>query len=118
HAAEEIATTLGVKYLVTFTQSGDSARRMARLRSSIPHLAFTPDPTTRARLAVTWGTETYTVPTVSHTDDMVNQVDQLLQSSGLANEGDRIVVVAGMPPGTVGSTNSIRVHKIGETYSR
>ncbi|MFD1718011.1 pyruvate kinase [Georgenia deserti] len=117
-AATEIGEMLDVKYLVTFSQSGDSARRMSRLRSSIPLLAFTPDPVTRNRLAVTWGIQTYTVPEVSHTDDMVNQVDQVLQTTGLAAEGDKVVIVAGMPPGRAGTTNSIRVHKIGETFSR
>ncbi|MFC7406776.1 pyruvate kinase [Georgenia alba] len=117
-AANDIGITLEVKYLVTFSQSGDSARRMSRLRSPLPLLAFTPDPDTRNRLAVTWGIQTYLVPEVSHTDDMVNQVDQVLQTTGMASEGDRVVIVAGMPPGQAGSTNSIRVHKIGETYSR
>jgi len=117
-AAADIGEMLEVKYLVTFTQSGDSARRMSRLRSPIPLLAFTPSTDTRNRLAVSWGVQTYTVPAVSHTDDMVNQVDQILQTTGLADEGDRVVIVAGMPPGQVGSTNSIRVHKIGETYTK
>ncbi|WP_341360841.1 pyruvate kinase [Georgenia sp. M64] len=117
-AAAEIGEMLEVKYLVTFTESGDSARRMSRLRSPIPLLAFTPSTDTRNRLALSWGVQTYTVPSVTHTDDMVNQVDQLLQTTGLADEGDRVVIVAGMPPGTVGSTNSIRVHKIGETYTK
>jgi pyruvate kinase len=117
-AASDIGEMLETKYLVTFTQSGDSARRMSRLRSPIPLLAFTPSTDVRNQLAVSWGVQTYTVPPVSHTDDMVNQVDQLLQTTGLAEEGDRVVIVAGMPPGKVGSTNSIRVHKIGETYTK
>ncbi|KAE8765439.1 pyruvate kinase [Georgenia thermotolerans] len=117
-AAADIGEMLETKYLVTFTQSGDSARRMSRLRSPIPLLAFTPSTDVRNQLAVSWGVQTYTVPPVSHTDDMVNQVDQLLQTTGLAEEGDRVVIVAGMPPGKVGSTNSIRVHKIGETYTK
>ena len=117
-AAADIGEMLEVKYLVTFTQSGDSARRMSRLRSPIPLLAFTPSTDVRNTLALSWGVQTYTVPEVSHTDDMVNQVDQLLQTTGLAEEGDRVIIVAGMPPGTVGSTNSIRMHVIGETYTR
>lgn len=116
-AAAEIGELLGVKYLVTFTQSGDSARRMSRLRSSIPLLAFTPLTATRSTLALSWGVQTYEVPEVAHTDEMVAQVDKVLTSSGLAEDGDRIVIVAGMPPGQVGSTNSIRVHKVGELPS-
>ena len=113
-AAADIGEILDVKYLVTFTQSGDSARRMSRLRPDIPLLAFTPLESTRNELALSWGVQTYQVEEVAHTDDMVAQVDQVLGASGLADEGDQIVLVAGMPPGQVGSTNSIRVHRMGE----
>ena len=115
-AAAEIGEMIECKYLVTFTQSGDTAHRMSRLRSPIPLLAFTPLESTRNSLALSWGVYTYKVPAVSHTDDMVEQVDYYLQESGLGENGDRVVIVAGMPPGTVGSTNSIRVHKIGEVH--
>ncbi|QHT55665.1 pyruvate kinase [Cellulomonas sp. H30R-01] len=113
-AAAEIGETLGVKYLVTFTQSGDSARRMSRLRSSIPLLAFTPVESVRNVLSLSWGTQTYQVPTVESTDHMVAQVDQTLRANGLAEVGDYVVVVSGAPVGVVGSTNSIVVHKIGD----
>ena len=113
-AAAQIGETLGVKFLACFTQSGDSARRMSRLRSAIPLLAFTPDPAVRSQLALTWGVQTFTVPKVQHTDDMINQVDSVLRTSGHVENGDTVVVVAGMPPGVAGTTNSIRVHTIGE----
>ncbi|ACQ80466.1 pyruvate kinase [Beutenbergia cavernae DSM 12333] len=117
-AANEIGETLGVKYLVTFTQSGDSARRMSRLRSSLPLLAFTPMPEVRRQLALSWGVQTYLVPEVAHTDDMVEQVDTTLAAGGLAQQGDRVVIVSGAPPGKPGTTNSIRVHAIGEDSER
>jgi pyruvate kinase len=116
-AAAEIGETLGVKYLVTFTQSGDSARRMSRLRSSIPLLAFTPQTSVRNTLSLSWGTQTYEVPQVEHTDAMVQQVESTLRAQGLAEVGDYVVVVAGTPVGVVGSTNSIIVHKIGDDAS-
>ena len=75
-AAVEIAEFLDVKYLVTFTQSGDSARRMARLRSRIPLLAFTPEAAVRSQLSLTWGIETFLTPYVTHTDEMVAQVER------------------------------------------
>ena len=112
-AAAEVGETLGVKYLVTFTQSGDSARRVSRLRSSIPMLAFTPDTHVRNTLALTWGVQTYEVPTVEHTDAMVQQVDQTLRANGLAEDGDLVVIVFGAPVGVPGTTNSLLVHKIG-----
>ena len=113
-AAVDIAQMLDAKFLVTFTQSGESARRVARLRPAIPMLAFTPDTEVRNRLALVWGVTTFTVPKVAHTDDMINQVDQVVQAQRLARLGERVVVVAGMPPGVPGSTNSIRIHDIGE----
>ncbi|RHA43101.1 MULTISPECIES: pyruvate kinase [Cellulomonas] len=113
-AAAEIGETVGVKYLVTFTQSGDSARRMSRLRSAIPLLAFTPEHAVRNVLSLSWGVQTYQVPSVGSTDEMVHQVDQTLRANGLAEDGDYVVVVSGAPVGVAGSTNSIVVHKIGD----
>ncbi|MBO0900220.1 pyruvate kinase [Cellulomonas sp. zg-ZUI222] len=113
-AAAEIGERIGVKYLVTFTQSGDSARRMSRLRSPIPLLAFTPVEDVRNRLSLSWGVQTYQVPSVESTDSMVSQVDHTLRANGLAEVGDYVVVVAGTPVGVVGSTNTVVVHKIGD----
>ncbi|HSK27060.1 MAG TPA: pyruvate kinase [Jiangellales bacterium] len=116
-AAADVGGLLGARYLVAFTQSGDSARRLARLRSSIPLLAFTPVPSTRSQLALTWGVETFLVPEVSHTDDMVEQVEHVLLESGRCEPGDLVVIVAGSPPGIPGSTNAMRVHRIGDAVA-
>lgn len=117
-AAVEIGEALGVKYIVVFTKSGQTARRVARLRARLPLLCFTPEPDIRNQLALSWGVETFTVPNVLHTDDMVGQVDHLLREMDMAEDGDRIAIVAGMPAGVIGSTNTIRVHKMGETLIR
>jgi pyruvate kinase len=114
-AAAEVGELLGARFIVAFTQSGDSARRMARLRSPIPLLAFTPVQAVRSQLALVWGVETFLTPKVTHTDDMVRQVDQALLGEGRVREGDLVVIVAGSPPGTPGSTNAMRVHRIGDT---
>ena len=113
-AAGAIAEHLDAKYLVTFTQSGTSARLMSRLRRPIPMLAFTPLESTRRQLALSWGIQTYRVPQVQHTDDMVWQVDQVVQNTHLAEIGDELVIIAGMPPGTAGSSNMLRVHEVGD----
>ena len=112
-AAAEIGTRIGAKFLVAFTHSGDAARRLARLRSPIPVLAFTPTEQTRASLTLNWGVESFLVPMVGHTDDMIRQVDQALQESGRISEGERVVIVAGSPPGVAGHTNMIRIRRIG-----
>jgi len=117
-AAAEIGELLGAKYLVTFTQSGDSAKRLSRIRSKLPMLAFTPLQTTRSQLTLTWGIETYLVAKTQHTDQMALQVDESLLENGLCVEGDTVVIVAGSPPGIKGSTNALRVHRIGDSRNR
>ncbi len=112
-AAAEVAELLGAKFLVAFTQTGDSARRMSRLRSATPLLDFSPEPATRSQLALRWGVETFLAPAVHHTDDMVRQVDRALLELGRCNPGDLVVIVAGSPPGIPGSTNALRVHRMG-----
>ena len=116
-AAVEVGTIVGAQFLVAFTQSGDSARRMSRLRSPIPILALTPDRGTYNRLALTWGVEPMITPVVSHTDEMVKQVDGLLLESKRTTIGDNVIIVAGSPPGIPGSTNAMRVHRMGDAVA-
>jgi len=112
-AAKDVGEALDVKALATFTQTGETAKRLAALHPRQPLLAFTVDARVRSQLALSWGVETFLVPEVEHTDDMVAQVDFSLLSIGRLRVGDRVVVVAGSPPNTVGSTNLIRVHEVG-----
>jgi pyruvate kinase len=114
YAARDIGERLNAKALVAFTQSGDTVRRLARLHTRLPLLAFTPEQGVRSQLSLTWGTETFLVPSVDSTDAMVRQVDASMLSIGRYQPGDLVVIVAGSPPGTVGSTNLIRVHRLGE----
>ncbi|MEZ0381988.1 MULTISPECIES: pyruvate kinase [Mycobacteriaceae] len=114
YAARDIGERLDAKALVAFTQSGDTVRRLARLHTPLPLLAFTALPEVRSQLAMTWGTETFIVPQMQSTDGMIRQVDKALLDLGRYHRGDLVIVVAGAPPGTVGSTNLIHVHRIGE----
>jgi len=116
-AATEIGAILDAKFLVAFTTSGDSARRMSRLRSPIPILALTPDSGTYNRMALSWGVEPLITEMVSHTDEMVKQVDGVLIDSKRASIGDNVVIVAGSPPGIPGSTNALRVHRVGDAVA-
>ena len=112
-AAAEVGRTVGAKALVAFTQSGDTARRLAEHRSPIPLLAFTPVADVRSQLALVWGVETFLVPAVTHTDDMVLQVDSAMLDLGRMVPGEFVTIVAGSPPSTAGSTNAMRVHRLG-----
>ena len=112
-AAMEIAELLGSKYVCVFTESGDSLKRISRLRSSVPVLTFTPNVEIANRLSLVWGAQVFLVPKVDHTDGMFDQVDTTVLAEGLCKAGDEVVVVAGTPPGVSGSTNTLRVHKVG-----
>ena len=113
YAARDIGERLEAKALVAFTQTGDTVRRLARLHTPLPLLAFTPLESTCNQLALTWGTKTFQVDSVDSTDAMVELVDAaMLQVPGY-HEGDTVVIVAGSPPNTSGSTNLIRVHRLG-----
>lgn len=113
HAAVDVSDSIGASYLIAFTETGRSARLISRWRCQTPLLAFTPNPRVRSQLALSWGVETFLVPQVRHTDDMVRQVDRALLEIGRATPGERVVIVAGVPPGVPGTTNGMRVHKMG-----
>ncbi|WP_100500527.1 pyruvate kinase [Geodermatophilus chilensis] len=116
-SAVDLGQTTGAGALAAFTQSGDTARRLARHRSPIPLLAFTPIPEVRRQLALVWGVETFLVPAVDHTDAMVRQVDSAMLELRHMQPGEPVVVAAGSPPGTPGSTNTLRVHRLGDPIS-
>ncbi|WP_421083983.1 pyruvate kinase [Rothia nasimurium] len=113
-AAVNIADQLDVKYIAAFTQSGDTARRLARLRPAKPVLALTPEPSVRAFLSLLWGVEAAVSPAAKDTDEMTAVVDRYMLANGLANANDMIVMAAGSPPGVAGSTNTVKVHRVGD----
>jgi pyruvate kinase len=112
-AARDIGERLDAAALVAFTQSGDTVRRLARLHTPLPLLAFTPMEPTYRQLSLTWGVQCFQVPAVDSTDEMVRQVDSAVAEVPGFDAGDQVVIVAGSPPNTTGSTNLIRVHRLG-----
>jgi pyruvate kinase len=117
-AAKDMADSLGAIALVAFTQSGDTARRLARLHSRAKVLAFTPEEAVQRQLALSWGVQAHRVWTVQTTDEMVRQVDSALLAQRVCRPDDLVVIVAGTPPSTPGTTNTIRVHHIGDILRR
>jgi pyruvate kinase len=113
-AASEVADFIGAKYICVFTESGDTVRRMSRLRRPIPIIGFTPDADTRRRMELTWGARSYEVQRVESTDEMFMQVDEVLLDHSRVEIGDKVLIIAGSPPGVVGTTNTLRIHRIGE----
>jgi pyruvate kinase len=117
-AAKDIGDSLGAVALVAFTQSGDTARRLARLHAHAAVLAFTPEEAVQRQLALSWGVQAHRVWTVQTTDEMVRQVDSALLAQRVCRPDDLVVIVAGTPPSTPGTTNTIRVHHIGDILRR
>jgi pyruvate kinase len=76
-------------------------------------MAFTTEQSTCNQLALSWGVETFVVPHVNNTDDMVAQVDASMTRLKRYQEGDTVIVTAGTPPGVPGTTNMVRVHHLG-----
>jgi pyruvate kinase len=112
-AASNIARAVNARALVAFSQTGDTVRRLARLHCELPLLAFTPDDSVLRQLSLSWGVEAFLVDYVQHTDDMFRQVDHAMLGLGRGLPGDLVVVVAGTPANTPGSTNTLRIHQLG-----
>ena len=80
-------------------------------------LAFTPVSKVRSQLSTTWGVETFLTQDVEHTDEMVRQVDEALLEIGRVKQGDQVVIIAGYRPGIPGSTNALRIHRMGDAIN-
>ena len=117
-AAVALAKDLGARAIVAHTTRGITARFIAVSREPVPLLAFTPFPAVRSQLALVWGVETFVVPEAHDTDEMVRQVDRAMLAAGRGQAGDIVVILAGMPAGLAGNTNTVRIHKLGDLVGR
>jgi len=115
--AARMAKKLGAKYIVPFSFMGDTARRVARLRPCTPIICFTPNEPTVRRLGVVWGLRTF-VSKEHGIAALLGEMDNKLLDQGLAEKGDRVVVVYGEPLGTPAHTNTVYVHDVGEPVKR
>ena len=116
-AAAEVAARVDAKYVVAFTQSGDSAKRLARMRGRIPTLAFTPEARVRSQLSLSWGVETFKTSASTTPTRWCARSTSSCSQIGRVQEGDLVVIVAGSPPGIPGSTNALRIHRMGDAIN-
>ena len=112
-AAYHAARAAGVAAIVVFTTSGASARLISRFRPPVPIYAFTQSECSARQLSVSFGVEPILAPDVKSTDQMLLQMEQVLVQSNRLKPGDNVVFVAGQPIGRMGSTNLIKLHRIG-----
>jgi pyruvate kinase len=108
-AARNIAETLDLKAVVAWTASGSTALRIARERPEPPVLALTPNRETARRLAIVWGVHAVVTEDAHDIDDMAERASVIARKEGFAGAGERIIVVAGVPFGSPGATNMVRI---------
>jgi pyruvate kinase len=104
--------SLGVKVIVAFTQSGSTAGRISKYRPKVPVLAITPNPVITARLFLRWGVYPVLITGSSSMSELFEVGARVAKESGLAMQGDLIVITGGIPLGIAGSTNLLKVEKI------
>jgi len=112
-AAYHAARVLRAAAIVVFTSTGTTARLVARHRPTVPTYAFTPSAQVARQLSVLYGTRAIQEPNLSSTDEMMALMDRRLQDLGWVKEGDPVVFIAGQPIGSPGTTNMMRLHRVG-----
>ncbi|MET3778033.1 pyruvate kinase [Rhizobium alvei] len=112
-ASREIAETLKLSAIVCYTASGNTGLRAARERPSVPVIALSPIIETARRLSVVWGMHCVVTEDASDLDDMVNRACRIVHAEGFGKPGDRLIITAGVPLGTPGATNMLRIAYIG-----
>jgi pyruvate kinase len=112
-AAREIADTLDLAAVICWTSSGSTALRVARERPRPPIVALSPNIATGRRLAVVWGVHCVVTEDARDQDDMVDRACRIAFKEGFAKAGQRVIVVAGVPFGTPGATNMLRIAYVG-----
>jgi pyruvate kinase len=113
-AACEIASELGARAIVCSTSSGFTPRVVAKYRPDVPIVALAHDERVRRRLSLTWGVDPVASPPIRSTDEMLATATRTVIDAGVAKLGDVVVITAGVPVGTPGHTNLIKVHRLGD----
>ena len=116
-AARQVANTLSAAAIVTYTTSGSTTLRAARERPDVPIIGLTPNQATARRLAVVWGVHSIYTSDANDFEDMTSKAGQHVFYDGFAQAGERIIITAGVPFGTPGATNLIRIARV-EDWSR
>lgn len=113
----QAAQQANARLIACFTESGRTARLVAKYRPEVPIVAFCRNEDTPKRLSVVWGVETSQLADTGKVETMIAMVEERLLSQGRVMRGDRLVIVFGAPVGKMGKTNSVRLHEIGRTMA-
>ncbi len=113
-AACRAAGEIRARAIVAFTQSGSTARLLAKYRPEVPVLAFSPSESIRRRLCLYWGVVPKTIRPIQHTDELVEEIQATLLAEKAVHPNDALVIVAGAPMWVRGTTNLIKLHRVEE----
>jgi pyruvate kinase len=113
-AAANAARVLGARAIVAFTQSGFSARLISQERPDVPIIALTPFAQVQRRLALSWGVSSRLIRKVETTDEMIEEVEATLLGDGSVRVNDVLVIISGSPMWVTGTTNLLKLHRVGE----
>jgi pyruvate kinase len=113
-AAATAARVLKARVIVAFTQSGFSARLISQERPDVPIIALTPFAQVQRRLALSWGVSSRLVRKVETTDEMIEEIEATLLGDGVVRPNDTIVIISGSPMWVTGTTNLLKLHRVGE----
>src|SRR5438094_5548419 len=113
-AAATAARVLKARAIVAFTQSGFSARLISQERPDVPIIALTPFAEVQRRLGLSWGVSSRLIRKVETTDEMIEEIEARLLGDGSVRAGDTIVIISGAPMWVAGTTNLLKLHRIGE----
>jgi pyruvate kinase len=114
-AARQIAETLALPAIICWTSSGSTAMRVARERPNLPIVAITPNLATGRKLSVVWGVHCVVADDARDQDDMVERAGSIAFRDGFVRPGQRVLIVAGVPLGTPGTTNMVRIAYVGSS---
>ncbi len=112
-AASSASGTIHARAIVALTESGRTARLLSKERPRVPIIALTPNEAVERRLALVWGVRSERFPVMEQNDERVQRIDRLLKDQGMAQSGDRIVMVSGAVAGQQGGTNMMKLHEVG-----
>ena len=111
-AARQVAHTISAVAIITYTTTGSTTLRAARERPEVPIISLTPNRTSARRLVIAWGVHSIETPDADSLEEMVHRASHHATQDGFAKPGDQIVITAGVPFGTPGATNILRIARI------
>ena len=112
-AARQVAETIGARAIICYTGSGSTGLRASRERPNVPIMVLTPSRDTARRMAIAWGVHCVETEDAHSFRDMVDRATAIAESEGIAPPGSHVIITAGVPFGTPGNTNILRIATLG-----